>query len=332
MNTLLDLFTNQITISIALFLSFIIGYCYDNKKYRCQKTIFKIGNLWAIIKPIIKTGNFWTIILVIVLNISLMKYFSSNFNIKQLTEVLNPITGTLLLSITNVLLTLNFIRKNEDIVLFINKNQLLISIITTILTTGFYIIKPTLISTYHSAIAQATSELTLNSIQQYPIFSDIFFPITIEALNFVCALTLAFELAMFLIISIINNNDKKTFYLTLLTLFFISLFSVSHITYLTKMLTEKVLTNQNTGYLIVQYEYYPLNERCNNPHLIELSKTGKYWFKSISHNKVIYVEGIWDDHISKEERTLENITEYRFYPFEEECIKTTKLTALSNTP
>ncbi|WP_410681220.1 hypothetical protein [Avibacterium paragallinarum] len=229
-----------------------------------------------------------------------------------------------MLSIANVLAALNIMRKNKNITLFIHKNQLMISVSAALFTTLFYIMKPILMSTYYSAIDQATSALTLNSLQQYPIFRELFPSITIEALYFIAAITIAFEISIFTISYNKENGDKKNFYLTFLTLFFIFLFSASHITYLTKMLTEKVLTNQNTGYLIVQYEYYPLNERCDNPHLIELSKTGKYWFKSISHNKIVYVEGIWNDHISKEERTLENIEEYRFHPFEEECMKTIK--------
>ncbi|UXN33628.1 hypothetical protein N8E86_05880 [Avibacterium paragallinarum] len=309
MDILISIFTNQFSISIALLLLLTTRYFIndiDDEKRKNRKTFLL------------------TIPIVIFFNISLMKYFSSHFNIKQFTEFLNPTSGTLLLSIANVLAALNIMRKNKNITLFIHKNQLMISVSTALFTTLFYIMKPILMSTYYSAIDQATSALTLNSLQQYPIFRELFPSITIEALYFIAAITIAFEISIFTISYNKENGDKKNFYLTFLTLFFIFLFSASHITYLTKMLTEKVLTNQNTGYLIVQYEYYPLNERCDNPHLIELSKTGKYWFKSISHNKIVYVEGIWNDHISKEERTLENIEEYRFHPFEEECMKTIK--------
>ncbi|MGR6652035.1 hypothetical protein ACU6T3_11300, partial [Avibacterium paragallinarum] len=190
MNTFIDIFTNPFTISIALLLLFITRYFIDendktedtdDKKSKGRKTFLL------------------TIPIVIFFNISLMKYFSSHFNIKQFTEFLNPTSGTLLLSIANVLAALNIIRKNKNITLFIQKNQLMISVSTALFTTLFYIIKPILMSTYYSAIDQATSALTLNSLQQYPIFRELFPSITIEALYFIAAITIAFEISIFTI-------------------------------------------------------------------------------------------------------------------------------------
>ncbi len=197
----------------------------------------------------------------------------------------------------------------------------MISVGTVLFTTLFYIIKPTLMSTYYTAIDQTISELTLNSVQQYPIFRDLFHPITIEALYFIGFITIAFEITTLLILLPISlnkeNNIRKFFYFSLFFIFFLS---VLHLPYLYNIF-KKTLTNKNIGYLIVQYEYYPLNEKCNNPKLIELGQTKRYLFKTISHNKVIYVEGIWDKSIRDEEKTPKNITRYKFHPFEEDCIK-----------
>ncbi|MCW9718423.1 hypothetical protein [Avibacterium sp. 21-599] len=267
--------------------------------------------------------NDWIIIFTIILNIVVMRYFSFYFNIEQLTRFFNPITGILSLSIINVLVALWIIRENKSITLFIRKNQLIVSAITALFTTLFYIIKPTLMSTYYSAIEQATSELTLNSTQQYPIFRELFLSITIETVYFVSAITVAFEITTFLLSSIPynkENNTKKTFHFPLFSLLIIFFFSATHIPYLIHTL-KKVLTNQNISYLIVKYEYYSLGEKCNNPKLIELSQTNQYRFKFISHNKVIYVERMWDKDINKEEWTSKNITKYNFYPDKEECIK-----------
>lgn len=131
-------------------------------------------------------------------------------------------------------------------------------------------------STYYTEIDQATSELTHNSVQQYPIFRDLFYPITIEALYFVGFITIAFLVVFIFLILVVysdnkENNLKKLFHLAILFLIF--LFSASHIAYLTNILTKKVLTDQSIGYLMINYEYASLSKRCNNPKLIELSKT-----------------------------------------------------------
>lgn len=322
MNILINIITNQITIPIILLILLSISYFLDtnkdsNKDSNEKSILLKIKKT---LKTINSINNFWPIIIVTSLNFLLIKYFLSSFNIEQLTKIINPITVILSLSIVNISIALYIIQKDGYIISLINKNKFITSVITSLLTTLFYIIKPILISTYYSAIDRATSELTLNSIQQYPIFRDLFFPITIEALYFITSIAISFEITIFIISCKKEINDKKNFYLTLLTLFFIFLFSASHIFYLTKMLTEKTLTNQSIGYLIIRYEYSSLSEKCNNPKLIELSKTNRYWFKFISHNKIIYAEGIWDPNIKKEERKLENLTKYNFYPFEEHCI------------
>ncbi|URL05825.1 hypothetical protein L4F92_07025 [Avibacterium sp. 21-595] len=281
--------------------------------------------------------NDWIIIFTIILNIVVMRYFSFYFNIEQLTRFFNPITGILSLSIINVLAALWIIQQNKNITLFISeyqfKYQLMTSMSTALLATAFYIIKPILMSPYDSKIDKAISDLTLNSIQQYPIFRELFYSITIEALSFIYATTIAFmifflPIAIAIIVIDIKLSNKENsndiilnIVYTLFLLFPILYASVSHRYYLEKILKEKILPDKNVNYLLVKYEYDELSKRCNNPKLIKLNQTNQYRFKFISHNKVIYVEGMSDKDINKEERTLENITEYNFYPDEEECIK-----------
>ncbi|POY47260.1 hypothetical protein [Avibacterium paragallinarum] len=310
MNTIFNIFTDQLTISITLILLLISIYIHSSAKDINDNK-----------KSIVEALNYKLIIIAIILNIAILRYFSLHFEIQLMIEGVNPISSVLFLNITNALIALNIIKTNKNIILFQKKNTVIISISTALFTYFFYIIKPTLYSEYYSDISQAVSEITLSPIQQFPTFSELFIPITLGAFYFIGYLTIAFELSIFILTSI-KNKSLWGFELFAISLLFF--FSSTHIKYLEKILTKQIITDKNISYLITKLEYNPLFEKCDNPHLIELNKTGKYWFKSISHNKIIYVEGIWNDHISKEERTLENIEEYRFHPFEEECMKTIK--------
>ncbi len=100
MNILLDVFTDRITNPIILLLLLISEYIYDNDKDNNKESI-------------VESIHYWIFIIITILNIAAMRYFSSHFNIKQLTCFLNPITGILLLSIINVLVALYIIQKKQ---------------------------------------------------------------------------------------------------------------------------------------------------------------------------------------------------------------------------
>lgn len=240
----------------------------------------------------------------ILINFYSVIYLHWKFKIDSLIDLINPINSIVAISFINFVFLIFFIIRQKELKKFI-KIYLLISAI--LLPVFGYLLNKVILFfdfiSFQYSVIQMVEEFTLLPASHFPLFKEIFISKTINAFYSIILLTFLSEVITFFL------NKKIAISIFLIFLFqFISLYEWN----------VKFLTERNVTELLTKIEFYSLPESCNNPILSEKNNSF-YKFKIINGNKIIYAFPIWNEDISIDKRTNENILKYDFSKEDFDC-------------